>query len=206
MKLIKKYYLNLIVLILGVILLAMGGAIFLTANIGSDSLMVFNQGVSVILNRSIDKGIIISNLVALFVILVINRKLIGLGSFAILFFLGPLVEFFKNLSFFQTPGSLVLQILMVLLGIIIGGLGIALYMYADLGLSPFEGIIVTISDRKKWRFGYVKIFFDAFFFATGALLGGKFGIGSILTVFLYGPTIDLFSKLLKKSNLLKNRS
>ena len=94
---------------------------------------------------------------------------------------------------------------MVLIGIVIGGLGLALYMYADLGLSPFEGIIVTISNETKVRFGIIKIIFDAIYFTTGALLGGVFGIGSIMTVFLYGPTIDMFMKLLKKTNIIKKR-
>jgi len=206
MELIKKYYRNVIVLLLGVLLLSIGGALFLTANIGSDSLMVFNQGISVVLKTKVGLAIMISNIIALFIIFFINKKTLGLGSLAIIFLLGPTIQIIKDANIFKTPNTLILQILMVLIGIVIGGLGLALYMYADLGLSPFEGIIVTISNETKVRFGIIKIIFDAIYFTTGALLGGVFGIGSIMTVFLYGPTIDMFMKLLKKTNIIKKRS
>ena len=68
MELIKKYYRNVIVLLLGVLLLSIGGALFLTANIGSDSLMVFNQGISVVLKTKVGLAIMISNIIALFII------------------------------------------------------------------------------------------------------------------------------------------
>ncbi|NLM32764.1 MAG: hypothetical protein GX203_01020 [Acholeplasmataceae bacterium] len=200
-----KYYRNVIVLLLGVLLLSIGGALFLTANIGSDSLMVFNQGISVVLKTKVGLAIMISNIIALFIIFFINKKTLGLGSLAIIFLLGPTIQIIKDANIFKTPNTLILQILMVLIGIVIGGLGLALYMYADLGLSPFEGIIVTISNETKVRFGIIKIIFDAIYFTTGALLGGVFGIGSIMTVFLYGPTIDMFMKLLKKTNIIKKR-
>lgn len=206
MELIKKYYRNVIVLLLGVLLLSIGGTLFLTANIGSDSLMVFNQGISVVLKTKVGLAIMISNIIALFIIFFINKKTLGLGSLAIIFLLGPTIQIIKDANIFKTPNTLILQILMVLIGIVIGGLGLALYMYADLGLSPFEGIIVTISNKTKVRFGIIKIIFDAIYFTTGALLGGVFGIGSIMTVFLYGPTIDMFMKLLKKTNIIKKRS
>ncbi|HPT89245.1 MAG TPA: hypothetical protein PLY84_02565 [Bacilli bacterium] len=206
MELIMKYYRNVIVLLLGVLLLSIGGALFLTANIGSDSLMVFNQGISVVLKTKVGLAIMISNIIALFIIFFINKKTLGLGSLAIIFLLGPTIQIIKDANIFKTPNTLILQILMVLIGIVIGGLGLALYMYADLGLSPFEGIIVTISNETKVRFGIIKIIFDAIYFTTGALLGGVFGIGSIMTVFLYGPTIDMFMKLLKKTNIIKKRS
>ena len=206
MELIKKYYRNVIVLLLGVLLLSIGGALFLTANIGSDSLMVFNQGISVVLKTKVGLAIMISNIIALFIIFFINKKTLGLGSLAIIFLLGPTIQIIKDANIFKTPNTLILQILMVLIGIVIGGLGLALYMYADLGLSPFEGIIVTISNETKVRFGIIKIIFDAIYFTTGALLGGVFGIGSIMTVFLYGPTLDMFMKLLKKTNIIKKRS
>lgn len=197
---------NVIVLVIGVTLMSIGGAIFLTANIGSDSLMVFNQGVSVVLGASIKDGITISNLVALVIILFINRKSLGIGSFAIIFLLGPGVQLVQATNILSTPNSFILQIIMVVCGVIIGGLGIALYMYADLGLSPFEGVIVTISNKYQWRFGIVKIVFDAIFFVSGMLLGGIFGWGSIITVFLYGPIIDIFSRLLQRSNIIKKQS
>ncbi|HQM06791.1 MAG TPA: hypothetical protein PLR97_03180, partial [Bacilli bacterium] len=61
-----------------------------------------------------------------------------------------------------------------------------------------------IKEKTNWRFAYIKIVNDAIFFTVGWLLGGVFGIASVITVLIYGPLIDFFIKILTKTNLLKS--
>lgn len=201
---IKKYYINVIILLIGIVLIAFGGSTFLAAEIGSDAVMVFNQGVATFFNLEVGFGIMITNIALLLIVIFINRKSIGLGTFAMVFLLGPLVNFIIKHNILPTPSNLLWSIVMLLTGVIVGGFGISLYIYANVGLSPFEGIIITIVDKTKIRFAYIKIINDAILFTLGYLLGGVFGIGSIITVFLFGPVIDLFMKILKRSNIIKN--
>lgn len=202
-ELIKKYYRNIIVLVIGVFFMALGGAMLVSANYGSDALMVFNQGMARTIKLPIGVAIIITNVVAFLVVLFINRKSIGLGTLAIAFLLGPLVDMLLKINILPTPVTFWGSAATLTVAFITGTLGIALYMYSNVGLSPFEGILITIKEKKKWRFAYIKIVNDAIFFTLGWLLGGVFGFASVITVFIYGPLIDFFTKMATKINLLK---
>jgi uncharacterized membrane protein YczE len=203
-EIIKKYYGNIIVLIVGIIFMSLGGAMLVTAKYGSDALMVFNQGVATFFKIKVGLSIMISNLVALIIIFFVNRKSIGLGTFLIAFLLGPLIDVILQLGILPAPNSFWGSALILALAFLSGTFGIALYMYANVGLSPFEGILIAIKEKTNWRFAYIKIVNDAIFFTVGWLLGGVFGIASVITVLIYGPLIDFFIKIFTKMNLLKS--
>ncbi len=201
---IKKYYRNMIVLVVGVIFMALGGAMLVTAKYGSDALMVFNQGLATFFKIKVGTSIMITNLFALIVIFFVKRKSIGIGTFAIAFLLGPLVDVILQMSILPIPNSFWASALVLSLAFLSGTFGISLYMYANVGLSPFEGILIAIKEKTNWRFAYIKIINDAIFFIIGWLLGGVFGIASVITVLIYGPLIDFFTTLFTKMNLLKS--
>lgn len=201
---IKKYYKNIIILIVGISLMSLGGAILVVANEGSDALMVYNQGFAKILNIKIGASIMISNILAFIAILFIDKKSVGLGTLAIAFILGPIVDFILASNLIFVPSGIVGKILLILLGFLIACLGTTLYINSGVGLSPFEGILIAIKNKKNWKFRYIKIVNDIIFFTIGYLLGGVFGIASICTVFLYGPLIDMYTYFLKKLKIIKD--
>ncbi len=206
MKYLKAKYKNYLILILGAILMAVGGVLFLTSLLGSDAIMVFNQGVAKTLNMEVGFAVMITNLLILVIMVILDRKTIGPGTIILIFLLGFGINFINDLNIFKTSDKVFINYLMVLGGIVIGGLGIAMYIYSDLGLAPFEGILIFIEKKTKWHFWIIKVINDAIFFTAGYLLGGTFGIGSIMTVFLFGPIIHLYRRLLEKTNLVKKSS
>lgn len=203
MDLLKKYWKRVLMLFIGVILMALGGALFLVAGLGSDALMVLNQGFAVIFNLDVGYGIIIGNCFFLIIMLVLDKKSFGLGTVAIALFLGLIVNLILDIGFMQKPDTVFSQYLLLFIGIVIGGAGIALYIESNLGYSPFEGILLYIEKKTNIHFWLLKIINDAIFFVVGYFLGGTFGIGSIITIFCYGPVIDFFKFIIVK---IKNKN
>lgn len=187
---------------ISVILLGLGGYLFVTANIGSDALTVFNQGVATFLNIDFGYGIIITNSILIIIMLFVRRDLISYGTFMSLL-IGPIVNLFSSISLLVTPNSIYLKILMLVIGIIIAALGIAIYISMKLGLSPFESVVVAIQEKLKTHFRYVKIVFDAILFIVGYLLGGVVGFGSIIAIIIIGPLVDLFILVFKKMKIFQ---
>lgn len=187
---------------ISVILLGLGGYLFVTANIGSDALTVFNQGIATFLNLDFGYGIIITNSVLIIIMLFVRRDLISYGTFMSLL-IGPIVNLFSSISLLATPNSIYLKILMLVIGIIIAALGIAIYISMKLGLSPFESVVVAIQEKLKTHFRYVKIVFDAVLFIIGYLLGGVVGFGSIMAIITIGPLVDLFILVFKKIKIFQ---
>ena len=55
---------------------------------------------------------------------------------------------------------------------------------SESGTVPNDLIAVVISDKTKQCFSVIKIVTDIIFVVTGALLGRKFGIGTIICALL----------------------
>lgn len=198
----NNFFYKLFWVFISVILLGLGGYLFVMANIGSDALTVFNQGVATFLNIDFGYGIIITNSILIIIMLFVRRDLISYGTFMSLL-IGPIVNLFSSISLLVTPNSIYLKILMLVIGIIIAALGIAIYISMKLGLSPFESVVVAIQEKLKTHFRYVKIVFDAILFIVGYLLGGVVGFGSIIAIIIIGPLVDLFILVFKKMKIFQ---
>ena len=76
--------------------------------------------------------------------------------------------------------------------------GAAAYMSSGLGASPFDALPFIISDHvKRLPFKAVRILWDLFFMITGTILGGDFGIVTLLCAFCLGPVIAWVQKKLE---------
>ena len=194
----KNYIKKFIALLFGVCLMSLCGSLLVIASIGSDAIMVFEQGLTVFLNVNFTIAIVCMNLFFLILVFILNKKKIHIGTIIVSVLIGPLVDLFLSLNIATTPSSLFGQILMVIVAILIGSFGVAAYIHADLGLAPLEGLVITVTERCKLSYSIVKIICDIILFVLGALIGGTFGIGSIIAIIIFGPFTDLFLRLYKK--------
>ena len=95
-------------------------------------------------------------------------------------------------------------------------IGSALYMTADLGVSTYDSVAITMADKWKWgKFQYIRIATDIVCVVLGTavfLIGGGswsrvpefVGVGTIITAFFMGPLIEFFNVRIARP-LLKDR-
>ena len=113
-----------------------------------------------------------------------------------LFLVGYFAEFMEFLLNKMNPDpNLALRILSLILGVVIMCFASAMYFTADLGVSTYDAIALTLSERHtKWKFKYIRILTDLICVVIGGLLGGVIGIGTLVTAFFMGPLIAFFNK------------
>jgi uncharacterized membrane protein YczE len=186
----------------GLVFMSVGASFFITANIGSEAITVFIQGIMFKTNSNYAISIIVANLVPVSLLFAIKRNdLLSFGSFAILL-IGPLIDFWLASGLFVTPSLIFMQILFLTIGIMLTGFGLSVYIHANVGMSPFEALVVAISQKfKNVRFFIIKILFDMLFLIVGFVLGGVVGIGTVISVLAFGPVINTYLFLLKKIKL-----
>ena len=80
------------------------------------------------------------------------------------------------------------------MAVVIMCLASALYFTGDLGVSTYDAIALTLSEKKGWDFRIVRVVSDLICTLTGTLLGVMPGIGTIITAFFMGPLIAFFRK------------
>ena len=66
----------------------------------------------------------------------------------------------------------------------------SLVIRSEAGTGPNDLVAVVISEKSGWRFGIVRIATDVLFVLIGFLLGGKFGVGTVICAFLVGPVAE----------------
>ena len=210
---IRETVIRLLLLFLGLIIAHLGVTLFLLADLGADPFNVLIQGLRRLVMRLglfPSHGIVHMVICFLIVILLlfVDRRYVKLGTLVCMFCGGPIIDFFtfvlQGLGIRQA--ALVIKILVLVLGCIILASGMSLVIRSEAGTGPNDLVAVVISDKTKWRFGIVRIATDVCFVLIGFLLGGKFGVGTLICAFLVGPVAEFvmpFSARLVKACLKK---
>lgn len=197
----KKVYLyQSIITILAVILCEFGIGCFYTARIGTDPISIFVEGVSFHCSLTVGQISTICNAILCVLMFIFERKQFGFGTLIQVLIGGPLIDLFYGILFkYFNPDvtTLLTKIIILSIGLVIYSIGLGITILCDVGVGPFSFPTIFLNDYTPLNMKYSQIISDATFFIIGLLLGGIYGIGSIVTVFLCGPIMDYTIKLVK---------
>ena len=192
MKIVKKV----LICILGVLMLGGGMGMLIRVGIGSDSLSCFYEGIAGKLNITAGTVSLITNLSFVVIVYFLDKKKIGISTF-IFMILGkyPIDFFFDH---FFTPDSLIVAIILDIVICIIIGVGCAVIIAADLGVTAYDSLTLSVTEVLKKKYIIVRYTIDGIFLILGILLGGTIGIGTIIAFVLIGPVFNYAKKILVK--------
>ena len=127
------------------------------------------------------------------VIQLILRERIGFATLFDALITGRLTQFFIDISPYPENHSLWLGIVLLLLGFLIIDLGIYVYMSAELGSGPKDGLMIVIGKKlSKIPIGIIGILLWSVVTLIGWMLGGSVGIGTLLSIFGAGFIMHIF--------------
>ena len=72
------------------------------------------------------------------------------------------------------------------------------YFCASLGRGSYEALTFSLADKNGWQVKAVRMILDIVMVVIGVILGGKFGLCTILTIILSGPVIQFTVSKTKK--------
>ena len=192
----KEFIWKALMSLIGISLISFGAALSQTMNMGLDPFTAINTGASELLGFTLGNYQLFVNAAILAIILFFDRKIIGWGTVFNLVLVGYMIEFFISMleSFIDpTQFAFIVQLLITVVAILIFTFGVALYMDADLGVSPYDAIAPVITDRVSASYKTVRMIQDIVVVITAWILGGPVGVSTFITGFLAGPLIDFFS-------------
>ncbi len=164
-------------LLVGLALYGAGCAIMVRAGIGLDPWTVFAQGVS--LQTGIGIGWV-TNIVGFLVLLlwIPLRQKPGVGTLANILLVGTSMQ--ATLAVFPAIDGFALQVLVFLLGMMLVAVASGLYIGADFGPGPRDGLMTGLRARFGWPIWAARLVVEASVLLAGWLLGGSVGLGTIL--------------------------
>ena len=174
-------------LILGLFLFGLGETLIITANIGVSPWFVLHQGLSFISSYSIGITTFIISIIVLIFWIPLKQKP-GIGTILNSILISVVIDF--SLPLLPYPEILFYQILQVVIGIIIIGIGSGFYLIANLGPGPRDGLMTGIQKNTNLSFTVVRTFLELGAVGLGFYFGGIVGIGTILYALGIGLSVS----------------
>ncbi len=197
----KEWILRIVILMVGLTIAHLGVTLFLLSNLGADPFNVFVQGVFRSLGAIFPSGIlthgrthIVISLLIIFILLIVDRSYIKIGTILCMACGGPIIDFFTWILGKILPAEIHIagRILMLVLGCIILAYGMTIVIKSEAGTGPNDLVAVVISDKTHGKFSIIRLLVDAVFTLIGFLFGGVVGAGTIVCVALVGPVAGFF--------------
>lgn len=160
--------------------MSLGIVLIIKADLGASPWDVFHIGLYKQLGLTIGTWSIIAGFVILLVSFLLTKRLPQIGAFLNMIFVGVFIDMYMMIPWFITPPSLTGQIFMLLLGVIINGYGMGIYIASNVGAGPRDSLMLALTEISKWKVQYIRSGIEIIVLTIGWLLGGPVFLGTIL--------------------------
>ncbi len=207
----REWLIRVIILMIGLTIAHLGVTLFLLTELGSDPFNVLIQGLFRTLSSLTGWAFlthgrvhIAVSLLIILALLLTDRSYIKIGTLLCMVCGGPIIDFFTLLltPLFADISALPVRIIILAVGCVILAYGMTIVIKSDAGTGPNDLVAIVISDKLHRKFSIVRVAVDVCFVAAGWLLGGTFGLGTVICAALVGPVAGIFlprnEKIIKK--------
>ena len=164
-----------------------GEACLVHSRLGNSPWTVLAEGMSKHTALAIGTAtIVISGLVMLAWIPLRQRP--GIGTIANAILIGLAID--VMLPLLPGPGGIVTRYAFVVAGIALVGLGSGLYLTANLGPGPRDGLMTGLHFRTRHSLRLIRTLIEGSALVVGWALGGRVGMGTVAFALLVGPAVQ----------------
>jgi uncharacterized membrane protein YczE len=175
-------------LLLGLYLVGLGLAMMIHTGLGVPPWDVLSQGLQVQTGWSFGTcAVVISGIVLLIWIPI--RQQPGIGTLINAVLIGPFADLSNPLM--PELSGWFANLLWMMLGLISVAIGAGLYISANLGAGPRDGLVVGLTRVSGWPFWIIRTIGESVVLLTGWLLGGTVGIGTALFAVSIGTLMQM---------------
>jgi uncharacterized membrane protein YczE len=178
-------------LLLGLYLVGLGLAMMIHTGLGVPPWDVLSQGLQVQTGWSFGTCAVVISAIVLLIWIPIKQQP-GIGTIINAVLIGPFADLSKPLMP-ELDGWLA-NLVWMALGLFFVALGAGLYISANLGAGPRDGLMVGLTRVSGWPFWVIRTIGESVVLITGWLLGGTVGIGTALFAISIGTLMQMTMK------------
>ena len=185
---LKPKKITIFYLIFGLILFGIGEALLITANIGVSPWFVLHQGLSFKTGYTIGITTFIVSIAVLLLWFPLKQKP-GIGTILNAIFISVVIDL--SLFVLPYPKEFLFQLIQVVIGILIIGIGSGYYLAANLGPGPRDGLMTGINKQTNQSIALIRTLLELSAVGVGFYLGGIVGIGTVIYALGIGFSVSL---------------
>lgn len=173
----------------GMIILAFGiGMTIRGERFGIGPWDVLHYGLTETFGLTIGTWSIISGFVLILLMIVVYRKLPKIGTWINMVVIGVFID----ISLFVLPevSSFGSSLAMFIVGVIVMGIGIGMYMAPNMGAGPRDSLMLILIDQLGMSINGARTTMEVSVALAGWALGGPVGVGTVFIAFGLGTLVQ----------------
>jgi uncharacterized membrane protein YczE len=168
----------------GLALYGASASMMVLAGLGLDPWDVFHQGLSRAVGLGVGTWAILVGAAVLALWWPLRQRP-GLGTASNVVVVGGVMD--VVLALVQPPHALAARVSLVVAGVVLNGVATGAYIGAGLGAGPRDGLTLGVCARTGLPIRAVRTAIELSVLATGWLLGGTVGVGTVAYALAIGP-------------------
>ena len=185
-------------LVLGLVIFGFGESLLIHSMIGLSPWLVLAEGIAINLNWSIGFATFVCSVGVLLIWLPLKQKP-GVGTILNIIIIAGTIDLSMYLFNFSA-NSYFTNLILGFLGVILVGLGSGIYLIANLGPGPRDGLMTGLQRVTQYPIAWVRACIEVSVVGVGWILGGTVGVGTLLFAFGIGPAVAFGLHLVTKIN------
>ena len=183
---LKPKFSTFLYLCLGLSLFGLGEGLLIISFTGASPWSVLAQGISLNIDLTIGTITLFISMIVLILWLPLKQKP-GIGTILNALIIAIMIDI--SIKFIPTPENYISQLLLAIVAVLTVGLGGGIYLVANLGAGPRDGLMVGLQKKTNLPIAAVRAFLEISVVSIGWYLGGTVGIGTLLFAFGIGPAV-----------------
>ncbi len=196
----RKEIAKTIKVMLGILLAGIGTAILYELGWGSNPSATMIEGLSVFFNLNYGVSGIIINMIFILMLLLFDRKLIGVETVLITFFFGYFIEAGVILlsPFGIAEMNMTIKSIMLVIGCVLTAIGLGYYVGQFYGTGTMDAMSVIFAEKCHIKFSYCRWGLDILMMVSGVFMGASWGAGTIGSIIVTAPIMEIIIHKLKE--------
>jgi len=185
---LKPKFLTSFYLCVGLIFFGLGEGLLIVSSSGASPWSVLAQGLFLNIGFSVGLITIFISIAVLLLWFPLKQKP-GIGTILNALIIGLMID--ACIRYVPTPENYFNQVLLGAIAVFTVGLGGGIYLVANLGPGPRDGLMIGLQKKTNLPIASVRAVLEITVMSIGWYLGGTVGVGTLLFAFGIGPCIAL---------------
>ena len=172
----------------GLTLFGLGESLIIAASVGMSPWVVLSEGLAINTGLSIGMITFLTSVIILLLWIPLKQS-IGIGTILNAIIIASVLDW--SLPYLPYPETYLEKVVQTIFGTLVVGFGSALYLIANLGPGPRDGLMTGIQIATGQPIALIRVLLEVTVISVGWFIGGTIGIGTVIFAFGVGPSLSL---------------